>query len=195
VGDYEVKVTGRAAHAGVDFTSGASAILELCRQVETIARFTNLERGITVNPGVIRGGTRTNVIAAEAAAEVDIRVKTMDDAQSLDRKFRELRPVDPRCELTVTGGLNRHPMERTNKVEQLFRKAQNVAKHLGTELEESATGGGSDGNFTAALGVATLDGLGAVGEGAHAPNESILVDRMADRIALLAGLIRELGPA
>ena len=195
VGDYEVKVTGHAAHAGVDFTAGASAILELCRQVEAIAGFTDLERGITVNPGVIRGGTRTNVIAAEAAAEVDLRVKTKGDAEMLDRKFRDLRPFDPRCELTVTGGLNRPPMERTEQVERLFRKAQAVAKNLQVELEESATGGGSDGNFTAALGIPTLDGLGAVGEGAHAPNESILMNRMADRTALLAALIRELGSA
>lgn len=195
VGDYLVSVKGRASHAGVDFTSGASAIVELCRQVEAIAKFTDLERGVTVNPGVIRGGTRTNVIAAEAQAEIDIRVKTLADADALDRRLRELQPFDPRCELTVTGGLNRPPMERTERVESLFRKAQAVAKNLRLEVEESATGGGSDGNFTAALGIPTLDGLGAVGEGAHAPNESILIDRMADRIALLAGLLRELGPA
>ena len=195
VGDYEIRVKGSAAHAGVDFTAGASAIVELCRQVEAIAGFTDLERGVTVNPGVIRGGTRTNVIAAEASAEVDIRVKTMGDAEGLDRKFRGLMPLDPRCELTITGGLNRPPMERTEQVERLFRKAQAVASGMRLEVEESATGGGSDGNFTAALGIPTLDGLGAVGEGAHAPNESILVDRMADRTALLAGLIRELGSA
>jgi glutamate carboxypeptidase len=195
VGDYTVEVAGQASHAGVDFASGASAILELCRQVQVIAKFTNLESGITVNPGVIRGGTRTNVVAAEAEAEIDIRVKTMSDADALDRLFRELRPFDSRCELRVRGGLNRPPMERTDQVEQLFRKAEAVAKNLRLEIEESATGGGSDGNFTAALGIPTLDGLGAVGEGAHAPNESILVDRMADRVALLAGLIRELGAA
>jgi glutamate carboxypeptidase len=195
VGDYLVRVRGRAAHAGVDFTSGASAIVELCRQVEAITGFTDLERGLTVNPGVIRGGTRTNVIAAEAEAKIDIRVKTRGDADALDRRFRDLRTFDPRCELIVTGGLNRPPMERTEQVERLFRKAQAAAKNLRLEVEESATGGGSDGNFTAALGIPTLDGLGAVGEGAHAPNESILVDRMADRTALLTGLIRELGPA
>jgi glutamate carboxypeptidase len=195
VGNYLVEVRGRPAHAGVDFTAGASAIVELCRQVEAISGFTDLERGVTVNPGVIRGGTRTNVIAAEAAAEIDMRVKTLDDADALDRRFRDLRPLDRRCELTITGGLNRPPMERTEQVERLFRKAQAVASDMRLEVEESATGGGSDGNFTAALGIPTLDGLGAVGEGAHAPNESILVDRMADRTALLAGLIRELGSA
>jgi glutamate carboxypeptidase len=195
VGNYLVEVRGRPAHAGVDFTAGASAIVELCRQVEAISGFTDLERGVTVNLGVIRGGTRTNVIAAEAAAEIDMRVKTLDDADALDRRFRDLRPLDRRCELTITGGLNRPPMERTEQVERLFRKAQAVASDMRLEVEESATGGGSDGNFTAALGIPTLDGLGAVGEGAHAPNESILVDRMADRTALLAGLIRELGSA
>lgn len=195
VGDYTIKVKGRASHAGVDFTSGASAILELCRQVEVIAKFTNLERGVTVNPGVIRGGTRTNVVAAEAEAEIDIRVNTMDDADALDRLFSGLHAFDSRCELSVRGGLNRPPMERTGRIEQLFRKAEAVAKNLGLEIEESTTGGGSDGNFTAALGIPTLDGLGAVGEGAHAPNESIFVDRISDRIALLAGLIRDLGAA
>jgi|SRR5690242_2731628 len=195
VGHYLVAVKGLASHAGVDFSSGASAIIELCRQVETISTFTDLKRGITVNPGVIRGGTRSNVVAAEAEAEIDIRVQTMGDANALDRRFHELKPFDSRCELTVTGGLNRPPMERTDGVERLFRKAEAVARNLRLEVEESATGGGSDGNFTAALGVPTLDGLGGVGEGAHAANESILLDRMADRIALLAGLIRELGPA
>jgi len=163
VGDYEIRVKGRAAHAGVDFAAGASAIVELCRQVEAISRFTDLERGVTVNPGVIRGGTRTNVIAAEAAAEIDMRVKTPGDADALDRRFRDLRPLDPRCELTITGGLNRPPMERTEQVERLFRKAQAVASDMHLEVEESATGGGSDGNFTAALGIPTLDGLGASG--------------------------------
>jgi glutamate carboxypeptidase len=195
VGDYKIEVRGRASHAGVDFTSGASAIIELCRQVEAVAKFTDLDRGVTVNPGVIQGGTRTNVVAAQAAAEIDIRVKTMSDADALDRKFHGLRPFDSRCELIVTGGLNRPPMERTAHVERLFRKAEAVARNLGVKLEESETGGGSDGNFTAALGIPTLDGLGAVGEGAHALNESILIERMADRIALLAGLLRELGSA
>ena len=195
VGDYKIEVRGRASHAGVDFTSGASAIIELCRQVEAVAKFTDLDRGVTVNPGVIQGGTRTNVVAAQAAAEIDLRVKVMSDADALDRKFHGLRPFDSRCELIVTGGLNRPPMERTAHVERLFRKAEAVARNLGVKLEESETGGGSDGNFTAALGIPTLDGLGAVGEGAHALNESILIERMADRIALLAGLLRELGSA
>jgi glutamate carboxypeptidase len=189
VGVYTVSVHGKAAHAGVDFSNGASAIIELARQVERIASFTNLERGITVNPGVISGGTRSNVIAAEGQAHVDIRIPKMRDAAALDRKFQSLRPFDRRCKVVVTGGLNRPPMERSTGIVKLYRAAQRIAGTLGVELEESSTGGGSDGNFTAALGTPTLDGLGAVGEGAHALNESILIDRVPDRIALLAGLL------
>ncbi|HME09110.1 MAG TPA: M20 family metallopeptidase, partial [Bryobacteraceae bacterium] len=192
VGDYTVTVRGRAAHSGVDFSNGASAIIELARQIERIASFTDLERGLTVNPGVISGGTRVNVIAAEARAEVDIRVARLQDAAALDKKFRALKPFDKRCTITIEGGLNRPPMERSAGIRKLFQTAQKLAVEMGVKLEESATGGGSDGNFTAALGVPTLDGLGAVGEGAHAPNESILVDRIADRTALLAALIQKL---
>ncbi len=189
VGVYRLAVTGKAAHSGVDFSAGASAILELARQIGKIAGFTNLKRGLTVNPGVISGGTRSNVVAAEAGAEIDMRVVRLKDAAGLDRKFRALKPFDKRCSLTVSGGLNRPPMERTAGVVRLFRAARALARELGLELEESMSGGGSDGNFTAALGVATLDGLGGVGEGAHAANESILVDRIADRTALIAKLL------
>jgi glutamate carboxypeptidase len=188
IGDYRLQVHGVASHAGVDFEKGASAALELARQVDRIAGFTNLKRGVTVNPGVISGGTRSNVIAAEAATHVDIRVPTLGDFRVLDRKFRGLRPVDKRCKLTLSGGLNRPPMERTKEVVNLYQLARALAFDLGIHLQESSTGGGSDGNFTAALGIPTLDGLGAVGEGAHAAHESILVDRIADRVALLAKL-------
>jgi glutamate carboxypeptidase len=189
VGDFTVTVRGRASHAGVDFHAGASAVLELARQVNLIAGFTQFERGITVNPGVISGGTRSNVVAAEARAEIDIRILKLKDAAGLEKKFRSLKPFDGRCSIEVTGGLNRPPMERSAKIVQLFRTAQRLGRELGVEVEESLTGGGSDGNFTAALGVPTLDGLGAVGEGAHAVNESILVERIADRTALIAGLL------
>ncbi len=192
VGDYTVIVKGRASHAGVDFQNGASAIVELARQVERIAGFTQFERGLTVNPGVIAGGTRTNVVAAEARAEVDVRVARLKDAPALDKKFHGLRPFDKRCSIQVEGGLNRPPMERTPAIRKLFATARSRAKELGVDLDESSTGGGSDGNFTAALGIPTLDGLGAVGEGAHALNESILIDRIADRTALLAMLISSL---
>ena len=189
VGNYAIHIEGKASHAGVDFASGASAILEAARQIEKIASFTDLDRGTTVNPGIISGGTRTNVIAAEARVDVDVRVARLKDAGRLDRKFRALRPFDKRCKLRIEGQLNRPPLERTKAVASLFAKAKRIGSGMGLAVEESSTGGGSDGNFTAALGVPTLDGLGGVGEGAHALNESILLDRIADRTALLAGLL------
>jgi glutamate carboxypeptidase len=131
-------------------------------------------------------------VAAEARVDVDIRIAKTKDAAALDKKFRSLRPFDKRCSIHVEGGLNRPPMERSPAIRSLFRKARACAKELGVSVEESATGGGSDGNFTAALGVPTLDGLGGVGEGAHAANESILLDRIADRTALLAMLLSQL---
>ncbi len=190
VGNYTITVHGKAAHSGLDFTAGASAVVELAKQIQKIARFTRMERGITVNPGVISGGTRPNVVAAEARAEVDMRVMRMKDAEVLDRKFHRLRPIDPRCRIEISGGINRPPMERGEGVVELLRKAQAVGAEMGVQLEESLSGGGSDGNFTAALGVPTLDGLGAVGEGAHAAHESILIERMAERAAIIAGLLR-----
>jgi glutamate carboxypeptidase len=192
IGGYTLTVRGKAAHAGIDFTAGASAVLELARQVDRISGFTDLDRGITVNPGVIAGGTRVNVVAEHASAEIDFRVSRMTDAEVIDRKFRGLTPFDDRCTLEITGGLNRPPMELTPGIAALFRKAQALARELGVELDQSSTGGGSDGNFTAALGVPTLDGIGAVGEGAHSPDESILIDRIADRTALLAKLVHAL---
>ncbi|MBI3682552.1 MAG: M20 family metallopeptidase [Acidobacteria bacterium] len=190
VGGYEVIVKGIASHAGVDFSAGSSAIVELARQIERMAGFTDMKKGITVNPGVIYGGTRSNVVAAEAHADVDIRIVRLKDFSALDRKFRSLKPFDRRARITVEGGLNRPPMERSAGVVKLFRRAQKLAAGLGVRLEESMTGGGSDGNFTAALDIPTLDGLGGVGEGAHAAHESILIDRIADRTALLAKLVR-----
>lgn len=192
VGDYTVTVRGRAAHAGLDFLNGANAIIEMAGQLQKIAGFTRLDRGITVSPGVIRGGTRSNVIAEECWVEVDVRAPRSADARYLERRFASLKPFDKRCTISVSGGMNRPPLERTAGVRALFRKAKALAAELGVDLQESSAGGGSDGNFTAALGVPTLDGLGAVGEGAHAANESILIDRMADRIALLSKLVAAL---
>ena len=189
VGGFQVTVTGKAAHAGVDFTNGANAIVELARQIDKIAGFTDLAIGLTVNPGVIRGGTRSNVVPAEASVDVDLRIARLKDAAPLEKKFRGLKPADPRCTITVTGGLNRPPMERTKAIAAWFAEARKLAAQIGIDLEESSTGGGSDGNFTGALGIPTLDGLGAVGEGAHAVNESLFIDRIADRTALLAGLV------
>ena len=189
VGGYIVKAVGKASHAGVDFEAGANAIVELSRQIEKIAGFTDLSRGLTVNPGVITGGTRSNVVPAEAMVEVDIRIARLRDETSLTKKFQSLKTFDKRCRLEITGGLNRPPMERSKGIVALYRLAQEEANKFGVQLEESMTGGGSDGNFTAALGVPTLDGLGAVGEGAHAMNESLLTNRIADRTALMAALV------
>lgn len=189
VGRYVVTVHGKASHSGLDFKSGASAVVELSRQIQKIARFTQIERGLTVNPGVISGGTRVNIVAAEASADIDVRVESVKDAAVVDRKFRALRSVDERCTITVEGGLNRPPLERSPGVVEIFRKAQALAAELGVKLEETSVGGGSDGNFTAALGVPTLDGIGPVGDGAHASHESILIDRVADRTALIAKLL------
>jgi glutamate carboxypeptidase len=189
VGDYTLTVRGKASHAGVDFANGANAIVEMARQLERIAGFTQLDRGVTVSPGVIQGGTRSNVVPAECRAEIDIRAPRDRDRVYLEKKFASLKPFDKRCALELTGGLNRPPMERSAGVRKLYSTAKKLAAELGVALEESSTGGGSDGNFTAALGIPTLDGLGAVGEGAHAPNESILINRISDRTALLAKLV------
>ncbi|HSE50516.1 MAG TPA: M20 family metallopeptidase [Terriglobales bacterium] len=193
VGEYTLKVRGRAAHAGVDFTQGDSAILELARQLLDVAAFTDLERGLTVNPGVIRGGTRTNVIAAEAVAEIDVRIKKLDDAEAVEQKFRGLKPKNRNCRLEITGGMNRPPMERSEGVARLFELARQAGDALRLEVREAGTGGGSDGNFTAALGIPTLDGLGAVGEGAHASNESVLIEEIPRRTALVALLVAGIG--
>lgn len=189
VGGFQVRARGKSSHAGVDFAAGVNAIVELAHQIETIAGFTNLKAGVTVNPGVIRGGTRTNVVPADASVDVDYRVPRMRDFDKLSRQISKLRPRDKRCQLEVSGELNRPPMERTEGVIRLFRSAKSLALELGVKIEESATGGGSDGNFTAGIGIPTLDGIGGVGEGAHAMHESILADRIADRTALLAKLL------
>lgn len=192
VGDITIRVRGRASHSGVDFEKGRSAIVELARQLLEIVKFTDLTRGITVNPGVIQGGTRSNVIAAEAWAEVDLRIARASDAALLEQKFASLKPFDPDCAIELSGGINRPPMERTEGTVRLFGIAKEIGASMGWKVEESSTGGGSDGNFTSALGVPTLDGLGALGEGAHASNESVVIQELPQRTALLAGLIRSL---
>jgi glutamate carboxypeptidase len=189
VGMYRLAVHGTAAHSGVDFERGHSAVVELARQIETLSGFTDLSRGITVNPGLIGGGTRSNVIAAEAWAEIDVRLERQRDVAALDRKFQKLRPQDKFCKLELAGGINRPPMERTPGTVALFRRAKKLASMMNVELEEAATGGGSDGNFTSALGVPTLDGMGAVGSGAHAVHEHLQRKHIAPRVALLAAML------
>jgi glutamate carboxypeptidase len=189
VGEYSLKVSGVASHAGLDFEKGQSAILELAQQILAITKMVNLKRGLTVNVGVVGGGTRTNVVASEATAGIDVRVTRMKDAEVIDKKLRSLRPVNRKCKLEISGGVNRPPMERTPGVAMLYNRAVVIARELGWKLSEAAVGGGSDGNFTAGLGIPTLDGLGGVGDGAHAVHESITVGELPRRAALLAGLI------
>jgi glutamate carboxypeptidase len=189
VGDYLVKVTGKASHAGLDFQKGVNAIRELAGQIEKISGFTELKKGLTVNVGVVSGGSRTNVVPAEATAQVDVRIARMKDAAGIDKKMRSLRPINRKCKIEITGGINRPPMERTAGVAALYAQAKAIARELGWNLGEAAVGGGSDGNFTAALGIPTLDGLGAIGDGAHAPHEHILISELPRRAALIAALI------
>ena len=189
VGEYLLKVTGKASHAGLDFQKGVNAILELARQIEKISSFTDLKKGLTVNVGLVSGGSRTNVVPAEAAAQVDVRIARMKDAAGIEKRMRSLRPFNRKCKIEITGGINRPPMERTAGVASLYAQASAIARELGWKLGEAAVGGGSDGNFTAGLGIPTLDGLGGVGDGAHAAYEHILISELPRRAALIAGLI------
>jgi glutamate carboxypeptidase len=190
VADYTIKVTGKAAHSGLDFEQGQSAVLELAKQICEIAKLVDLKRGITLNVGKINGGTRVNVVPAEATALLDLRVATARDGVRLERKLLGLKPFNRKCKIAVSGGFNRPPMERTAGVAGLYAQAREIAAVLGFNLKEAAVGGGSDGNFTAALGIPTLDGLGGVGEGAHAEHESVVISELPRRAALLAGLIQ-----
>lgn len=192
VGDFSVTIQGRAAHAGSDYEKGISAINEAAHQILYLHGITDLSEGTTVNVGVIQGGTRTNVVAEACTLGVDLRVKTMDAANKVVPQILDLKPVDPRASISVEGGLNRPPMERNERNLRLFRLAQKVGREMGIDLDEAGTGGGSDGNFTSALGIPTLDGLGAVGDDAHAPTEYILISSMPERAALLAGLMLEI---
>jgi glutamate carboxypeptidase len=189
VGEYTLKVTGKAAHSGLDFDKGESAIVEMAKQITAITKLVDVKRGLTLNVGLISGGTRTNVVPAQANASLDVRVARMKDAAVIDRRLRALRPFNRKCKLEIKGGVNRPPMERSAGVAMLYDKASGIAETLGWKLEEASVGGGSDGNFTASLGIPTLDGLGGVGEGAHATHESVLISELPRRATLLAQLI------
>ena len=188
VGEIEIVATGRAAHAGLNPKDGINAIEEIALQIARISGWNQPGRGITVNAGVIEGGTRTNVIPDRARVLVDVRAVRAGDMRALERKFRALRPILRGAKLQIRGGFNRPPMERKNSA-GLYVKARSLAREMGVTLGEAYVGGGSDGNFTAALGVPTLDGLGAVGEGAHSPDENILIRALPERAALVAGLL------
>jgi glutamate carboxypeptidase len=194
VGDFAIKVTGIAAHAGLDFEKGQNAVLELAQQITKASAFTDLSRGLTVSVGEVTGGSpATNVVPANAEAKFDVRIAQLRDGCSIEKKFRSLRPFNRKCTVEVAGEINRPPLERTKQVVALYELARALYAELGCELGEAAVGGGSDGNFTGALGIATLDGLGPVGEGAHASNESIIISELPKRVALVAGLIHLLG--
>ena len=194
-GEYELVAKGRAAHAGVDPAKGASAVHELARQIVALEALQDLERGISVNVGVIGGGTRPNVVAEHASAIIDVRAPTLADASRVDEVLRTLRARADGVSIHIRGGFDRPPLERSSSVARLYELARAVAADLGRELGEGSSGGGSDGNLTAALGVPTLDGLGAVGEGPHALHEHIEIDAIPWRAALVAGLLTRLDEA
>lgn len=192
VGQFEMTVRGVSAHAGLDPGKGISAVRELARQIIAIDGLQDPARGVTVTVGVIAGGTRANVVPAEARATIDARAVTRVDAERVERAMQALTPQIAGAQLTVAGGFDRPPLERSEGVVKLFEAARDVAKDLGLTLEEGSAGGGSDGNFTAALGVPTLDGFGAVGDGAHAIHEHVEIDALVPRAAVIAGLLARL---
>ena len=191
-GEFQVIVHGVSAHAGLDPGKGASAIHELAAQIGVIVQLQDLPGGISVNVGIVSGGSRPNVVAAEARATIDVRAPTRAGADAVETALRALQPRRPGTRLTIEGGFHRPAMERGPAVVQLFARASAVASSFGRELGEGSAGGGSDGNFTAALGVPTLDGLGAVGDGAHAAHEHVEISALPWRAALLAGLLADL---
>jgi glutamate carboxypeptidase len=189
VARYTLRVHGHATHAGLDFERGASAIVEAAHQVVAISGLSRPKRGLTLNPGLISGGSRSNVVAALAEVVVDLRFRTASQAARADASLRRLRPHDARCRLELSGGVERPPFERSRETVRLYRLASQAAAQLGFELGEASVGGGSDGNLTASLGVPTLDGLGAVGDHAHARHEFVVARQMPRRAALLGQLI------
>ena len=192
-GDFELTVHGISAHAGIDPGQGANAIHEIAQQVIQLAALQDLPRGISVNVGVISGGTRTNVVPEHAHASIDVRVPTMEDAARIEKAVRQLQARLNGTRLEITGGFGRPPLERSEHVAGLYRIAREVAERLDFDLQEGGTGGGSDGNFTAALGVPTLDGLGPRGDGAHALHEHVELGDLHWRAAFLASLLGRLG--
>lgn len=191
-GMWKVTARGVAAHAGLNPEAGASAILELARQTARFHSMNDSTRGTTFNVGLVHGGTRTNVVAADAEIELDVRFSSMKEALSVSELMNQLQPFDERVRLGVTGSINRGPLERTEGVVKLYQRARDIAARLGFDLGEQSVGGASDGNFVAALDVPVLDGLGIDGDGAHAANEHIFLSDIPRRGALLAGLIASL---
>ncbi len=190
VGMYRLSVTGRAAHAGADHEKGLNAIEELARHILAIQAFTDYETGTTLNVGLVGGGTRSNVVPAQAWARVDVRVMDADQAARVEAKMQSLKPHLPGTTVEVSGGINRPPMVRTPEIAALYATAETLAAEMGFEITEAGSGGGSDGNLTAALGVPTLDGMGVVGDGGHAVHEHVVISSLPERAALLAAMLR-----
>ena len=192
VGRFTVMATGRAAHAGIDPSRGINAIEEIAHQIVLLQGMSDGARGTTVTVGVVQGGTRVNVVPAEAAVEIDVRITSNEEAARITELIRALRPRLPGATLHIRGGINRPPMERTSDTGRLFEIARKIGEELGIRIEEGSTGGASDGNFTAAMGIPTLDGLGPIGDGAHSLEEYVEIASLPERAALIAGLIRQI---
>jgi glutamate carboxypeptidase len=191
VGEFRISVRGRSAHAGLNPGAGVNAIAELARQLLRVEKFARPRRGLTLNVGVIQGGTRSNVVPESASASIDVRIPRLKDRKIIESKVYGLKPLHPEARLVITGGINRPPMERPMAA-TLFRRAQEAGRELGMDITETSVGGGSDGNFTAALGIPTLDGLGGVGDGAHARHEHVILRELPRRAALIAALLATL---
>jgi glutamate carboxypeptidase len=191
-GMFTIEVHGRAAHAGLDPEKGVSAVLELARQTIKLHELNNPASGTNATVTIFNGGTASNVVPAKASAEIDMRFTSLELGKLVEKQILSLKPFDARANIVVTGGINRPPLERTEKVAALYKRAREIAALLDFDLGEASVGGGSDGNFAAALGVPVLDGLGIEGDGAHADHEHIIVDNIATRGAMLAGLIATL---
>ncbi|WP_257009898.1 M20 family metallopeptidase [Evansella halocellulosilytica] len=192
VGIYNLEVYGKASHAGNHHEDGHSAVYELAHQIINLEKLTNYEVGTTVNVGVVSGGTKRNVVPDYAEALIDFRVKTVEEADRIVQTLESLKPVTDNVKLKITGELNRPPMVKSESTQELFNKAQEAGREVGLHIGEKLVGGGSDGNFTAILGVPTLDGLGALGEGPHAENEHIIVDELPKRAAMFAHLLKKI---
>jgi glutamate carboxypeptidase len=191
IGGFEITVRGRSTHAGADHENGVNAVEEMAHQILALQKLTDYAAGTTVNVGVVKGGSRSNVVPDECQIEVDLRVMTPADADRVCAAITALKPVNPKAAIAVTGGMNRPPMPRTEKIAAAFATAQKIAGSLGLTLGEGGTGGGSDANFVAPLGVPLLDGLGPIGNGAHSEREHVVIKSLPERAALLAGILSE----
>jgi glutamate carboxypeptidase len=193
VGRFTVKAIGKAAHAGIDPLKGINAIEEISRQIIRLQQMTDVARGTTVTVGVVQGGTRSNVVPAEAAAEIDVRITSIEEADRITKTIKALKPELEDARLEIRGSINRPPMERTAETARLFETARRIAARMNIDLQEGSTGGASDGNLTSAIGIPTLDGLGAIGDGAHAVHEWVDIESLPQRAALVAGLVENAG--